>query len=414
MKNKVKKQTATLTSPVLLKRVNKVLGTLRKHSIEQDDLLETLMLATLTKEHVIFIGPWGVNKTATIENFMHLIGANGDLFSITIDNTTQPEALLGPYAPRELIENNRYIRNIEGSILQSRYAFIGEVFNGNAATRHALHRVLNERKFENGGSTFDIPLQSAFFDSNQYPARKEDKPFYDRILFRAAVWPTQNVETLQRILHCSLMVRDVKVTPTLLNAQMLRVIRKLIATTVTMTEIAEQEFLSLFVKLQAKDIVLSPRRWYKAFHALPTIAWLDGCDCVEPCHLLGLRHILWDNASDIPVLTNILESYRGMTLVAKEKASLKEGVLILESILGGRNLDDVSDVTTLSRGEYDATMASLQNIRTTLITSESIAELDGIMARAQKILQARKSSDVDSFFDTTFKDGPPADDKGDQ
>ena len=58
---------------------------------------------------------------------------------------------------REL-ENDRYIRKVEGYLPEANVAFIDEIFKANSAILNTLLTILNERLFDNGNVRMPVPL----------------------------------------------------------------------------------------------------------------------------------------------------------------------------------------------------------------------------------------------------------------
>lgn len=58
---------------------------------------------------------------------------------------------------REL-ENDQYVRKIEGYLPQASVAFIDEIFKANSAILNTLLTILNERLFDNGNIRMRVPL----------------------------------------------------------------------------------------------------------------------------------------------------------------------------------------------------------------------------------------------------------------
>ena len=67
------------------------------------------------------------------------------------------QELFGPLSMRGL-ENDEYVRQIEGYLPTAEVAFIDEIFKANSAILNALLTLLNERLFDNGNKRFPVPL----------------------------------------------------------------------------------------------------------------------------------------------------------------------------------------------------------------------------------------------------------------
>lgn len=62
------------------------------------------------------------------------------------------------YLPSTGLENDQYVRQIEGYLPTAEVAFIDEIFKANSAILNALLTLLNERLFDNGAARLEVPL----------------------------------------------------------------------------------------------------------------------------------------------------------------------------------------------------------------------------------------------------------------
>lgn len=67
------------------------------------------------------------------------------------------QELFGPLSMRAL-EEDKYIRQIDGYLPSAKVAFIDEVFKANSAILNTLLTILNERLFDNGSKRIEVPL----------------------------------------------------------------------------------------------------------------------------------------------------------------------------------------------------------------------------------------------------------------
>ncbi len=56
------------------------------------------------------------------------------------------------------LEDDQYVRQIDGYLPTSEVAFIDEIFKANSAILNALLTLLNERLFDNGNQRLRVPL----------------------------------------------------------------------------------------------------------------------------------------------------------------------------------------------------------------------------------------------------------------
>lgn len=294
-----------------------------RNSINQERMIRAALLAVLAREHVALVGPWGCNKTGTINTMLYLLGVEkDDTFSITLDKNTPPEALLGMYSVKEL-KNDRYVRKLEGKIACAAYAFIGEVFRGNGSVRASLHTVLNERYIDNDGKHVPCPLRTAFLDSNSYPVREEDMPFYDRILFRYDVnyLPTGTTGAFTKMLALKPLNRA-KVKPLLSLDHIDEAVEQVAE--IKIPVVIFDLIADLRAKCAADGITLSDRRWKKSLKALQASAWLRADSEVTIADFAAFQHVLWDTPDQCAKVTKILSQYSPAKMQSSDEALITQ------------------------------------------------------------------------------------------
>jgi len=98
--------------------------------LEREDQARALLLALLSGEHVLLIGPPGTAKSALARRLHGLVG--GRWFERLLTRFTVPEELFGPLS-LEALDHGRYEREIDGYLPAADVAFLDEVFKANSA-----------------------------------------------------------------------------------------------------------------------------------------------------------------------------------------------------------------------------------------------------------------------------------------
>lgn len=146
--------------------------------------MRLLLLAALSGEHILFIGPPGTAKSELGRRLSKLCA--GSFFERLLTKFSVPEELFGPLSMRAL-EDDKYVRQTEGYLPDASVAFIDEIFKANSAILNTLLTVLNERLFDNGSKRTEIPLLCLVGASNELPESEELDALYDRFLVRKKV-----------------------------------------------------------------------------------------------------------------------------------------------------------------------------------------------------------------------------------
>ena len=143
-----------------------------------------MLLAALSGEHLLLLGPPGTAKSELSRRLAAL--TTGRYFERLLTRFSVPEELFGPLSMKGL-ENDEYLRQVEGYLPTAEVAFIDEIFKANSAILNALLTLLNERLFDNGTERNAVPLLTLVGASNELPESEELDALYDRFLIRRHV-----------------------------------------------------------------------------------------------------------------------------------------------------------------------------------------------------------------------------------
>jgi MoxR-like ATPase len=167
-----------------------MLAELERGLLQRDVAARALLLAALSGEHVLLLGPPGTAKSELARRLQRLLpGAR--YFERLLTRFTVPEELFGPLSLRAL-ENDRYERLTEGYLPSAEVAFLDEVFKANSAILNTLLGLLHERQFDNGSQRVPVPLVCLVGASNEQPQDDSLLAFYDRFLLRVPVQPVDD------------------------------------------------------------------------------------------------------------------------------------------------------------------------------------------------------------------------------
>jgi MoxR-like ATPase len=169
-----------------------------------DRTVECMMLAALTGEPMVMIGPPGTAKSRIIRSFCHLLGlvgndafARGDTagaeeskneayFEYLLTQFTEPSELFGQFDLARIFGKPPVlVREENGMMQKAQVVFLDEVFNASSAILNALLTFMNERKFHDRGKVRRVPLRLLFAASNHTPREEGLGAFYDRFLLRS-------------------------------------------------------------------------------------------------------------------------------------------------------------------------------------------------------------------------------------
>lgn len=167
-----------------------------------------MMLAALTGEAMVMIGPPGTAKSRLIRAFCSLtrvtdhdprtlVKAGGTeaarkrderYFEYLLTQFTEPSELFGYFDLAKLMGNPPALARLElGQMQRAEVVFLDEVFNASSAILNALLTFMNERKFHDRGQVVDTPLKLLFAATNHPPREEGLGAVYDRFLLRCRI-----------------------------------------------------------------------------------------------------------------------------------------------------------------------------------------------------------------------------------
>jgi MoxR-like ATPase len=171
--------------------------------------VECMVLAALTGEPMVMIGPPGTAKSRVIRSFCHLLGLVGNdalsqsdsdgateskqeaYFEYLLTQFTEPSELFGQFDLARVFGTPPVLVREEAGMMQkAQVVFLDEVFNASSAILNALLTFMNERKFHDRGKVRKVPLRLLFAASNHTPREEGLGAFYDRFLLRSRLHNT--------------------------------------------------------------------------------------------------------------------------------------------------------------------------------------------------------------------------------
>ncbi|MCQ1534682.1 AAA family ATPase [Methanosarcina sp. KYL-1] len=256
---------------------------------ERDAEINGSLLALLSGEHVLLLGPPGTAKTLLANKICETI-EGGNFFHYLLTRFSTPEEVFGPLSLKAL-ERDEFSRRIEGYLPTAHIALLDEIFKANSSILNSLLTILNERKYHNGKEVMDVPLFSVFGASNELPEEDESlEALYDRFLFRYSVDYIQHEENLDDLIFEN--VEDF--TPsTKLGVGNIREIRKK-ARQLPVDPEVRTIIKGLRRELKSSNIFISDRRWKKIVNVLRVASAVNGHRSVNRMTVVLLQHMLWD------------------------------------------------------------------------------------------------------------------------
>lgn len=188
-------------------------GRLNARFFRMEKAVHALMLAAMTGEALVMIGPPGTAKSRLIRSFCNLTGLLEDsavsagsddsekdqrserYFEYLLTQFTEPSELFGFFDLGRLFaadaSQRAFVRSTKGMMQKAEVVFLDKVFNASSAILNALLTFMNERKFHDRGEIFRTPLRLLVSATNHTPREEGLGAVYDRFLLRARLAETE-------------------------------------------------------------------------------------------------------------------------------------------------------------------------------------------------------------------------------
>jgi MoxR-like ATPase len=261
--------------------------------------IKLMILAVVSQEHMLLIGPPGTAKTDLIRRFSQLIQARQ--FNYLLTRFTEPAEIFGPL-DFELFQKGTYQIKSEEMLPAAEVVFLDEVFQGSSAILNTLLTLINERRFYNGSKVEKAPLISMFGASSEFPDDPALQAFSDRFLLRLVVEPV-GATRLTELLDRGWAQERVRARPG--SAPPLLAMKDLTALSAAIPEVDLQPVRAvlsdLISEVLAGGITLSDRRIVRAQKLIAAAALLREDGTARPRDLWPLAHFWTEQSDAVPV-----------------------------------------------------------------------------------------------------------------
>jgi len=265
------------------------------HLFERREELEGLLLALLSRQHLLLIGPKGAAKSLMIRLLASSIDG-AKYFERLLTRFTLPDELFGPVSISAL-KKDRFSRLTRGYLPEAHFAFLDEIWKANSSILNSLLSLINERLFYNDGEVLQCPLETLMGASAELPQEEALSALYDRFLLR------YQVKYIAEDGHLLEMMADAR--PPVMKSR------------ITLDEIHDareavegvevdrpllESIARIRRRLGAEGLSLSDRRYKESLSIVRSKAWLNGRTYAIEDDLAVLANILWDDPVNEPLV----------------------------------------------------------------------------------------------------------------
>jgi len=264
---------------------------------ERENAIECILLAALSGNHALLVGPPGTAKSALFFGFLASF-PDARKFQTLVTKFGTEDEYFGP-VKLSALKNDQWERNLDGRLAGVECAFLDEVFKGSDSVLNAFLSAMNERLYKGK----PIPLRMLVGASNELPEEEILAAVYDRFLLRDLVsYVEADATWMQIVATPPAYTVSAQITLKEWDAARADVER------VTLPNRIVQELLRLRNELKANGLVVSDRRWIALTRVLRAAAWLDDSSEVELDHLTVLKYGLWQKPDDRPRVVAVLDT----------------------------------------------------------------------------------------------------------
>lgn len=282
----------------VLAKVTAVRDDLAANLLERDTAIEAALLALLTGEHLVLLGPPGTAKSLLVRSICERV-SGATYFERLLTRFSTPEELFGPLSLSAL-EQDRYQRVTAGSLVEAHIAFLDEIFKANSSILNSLLGVINERIYHEAGQVQRVPLLSLFGASNETPEDGSLGALYDRFLLRVVVPPLADDASLRTLFGLTPANPAANLTLDDLRAAQSE------GAQVILTDPAREAIINIKHGLEEEGIAASDRRWKACAQLVRAKAWLEGEAQTSSDHCDVLIHALWSEPAQINVVERVV------------------------------------------------------------------------------------------------------------
>src|SRR5437764_10085414 len=100
----------------LRKRINRFRTSLGRFFVQKQDLIDLMVVAAVSQEPLLLVGPPGTAKSDLVLKFKDALGiSDADYFEYMLTRFTEPSEIIGPIVIHQLREG-RYITLVQGNM----------------------------------------------------------------------------------------------------------------------------------------------------------------------------------------------------------------------------------------------------------------------------------------------------------
>lgn len=344
--------------------------------LEKEEAINLSLLCLIAGKSIFLYGAPGSAKSLVARRISSAF-KNHKFFDYLMNRFSTPEEIFGPLS-LENLRKDKLVRKTAGFLPASDFAFLDEIWKSSPAILNSLLTIINEKKFRNilasdnelnsqnlSQEELDkVPLKGLIAASNELPAKGQSlEALYDRFIIRLVVPRIESKTNFRKLLQMR-PARDflhIESNLCFSDSELDSIVAA--ASKCEISDVAVDAILKVKDNIESynKDILrndsddsmvsdepidISERRWINIMELLRFSAVLSDRTRVELVDLALLRHCLWSNLEQIPVIDSILmESFCAFSPVVEFDCNACKRLEreIIDSVTFGKMQDIPSD-----------------------------------------------------------------------
>ena len=154
------------------KQIEELLKCISEGVYEKEHILSLSLLCCVAGESIFLLGPPGTAKSMVARRLKEVF-SDARSFEYLMSRFSTPDELFGPVSVSKLKDEDVYERCVEGFLPEATVVFLDEIWKAGPAIQNALLTVINERIYQNGRHTIQLPMKMLIAASNELPAEDE-------------------------------------------------------------------------------------------------------------------------------------------------------------------------------------------------------------------------------------------------
>ena len=340
--------------------------------VHRTEEIRGIILAMLSRHHVLLLGPPGTAKTKMVSQFSK--GCGLTFYRRLLNQFTTPDEVFGPVDLKAYKDEGIYRRILKGKAADTQVVYLDEVFKAGPTILNTLLGLMEEREYDNDGTVVQTPLQTLVGTSNELPNSEDNLgAFYDRFMLRYVTPYLEDEADFRAMLRGS----NVQVTPTLTQEKLAQVQEEVANMEVSQATYDSVTVLWETIKMEL-EIYPSDRRFVQMLQIMAADSWMQGYTEVMPSSVKVAEHILWNTPEQIKDVKRLVISsvnpgeIKAQEIVEAAKVDydivMASEAIAIEDISTRQEIEDIIETLgTLGPGldSYKASLRSMvQDIQT--------------------------------------------------